>query len=212
MEGWVVPRFRFSESTGRYRASSGRFLPFSTVRSYLDRTLDGHARAISDLTEQLRDRTITLGQWERAMREELKHLHIYSATMAKGGTMQLSQADYGRIGRELRDQYEYLRQFADDIASGKQAIDGRLAARAKLYAQSGRVSYHATERAEMQVRGYDLEENVLAAAEHCSGCLAETARGPVPIGSLVPIGQRPCRTNDRCRIRYSNSRTGAVAA
>jgi hypothetical protein len=42
--------------------------------------------------------------------------------------------------------------------------------------------------------------------------LAETARGRVPIGELVPIGQRPCLSNDRCRIRYSNSVTGEVAA
>ena len=105
-----------------------------------------------------------------------------------------------------------MRDFADDIASGKQAVDGRLAARARLYAQSGRVAFHNVERFEMERRGWDTEENVLAAAEHCSGCLAETAKGRVPIGSLTPIGQRPCRTNDRCRIRYSNSATGEVAA
>jgi hypothetical protein len=206
------PSFRFDDIVGRFRGRSGRFIASSTIRGYLDRALDGHGKAISALTEQLRARAITLGQWERAMRTELKHIHLYSATLAKGGRFQLSQADFGRIGRELRDQYDFLRTFADAIASGKQPVDGRLVARAKLYAQSGRSTYHLTERAEMERRGWDLEENVLAASEHCAGCLAETARGKVSIGSLVPIGQRTCRTNDRCRIRYSNSATGAVAA
>ena len=207
-----MARFRFDEASGRYRASSGRFLPFSTVRSYLDRALDGHARAISQLTEQLRNRDITLGQWERLMRDEIKHIHVYSATLAKGGRMQLSQADYGRIGRQLREQYGFLREFADQVASGQQAVDGRLLSRARLYAQSGRVTFHLVERAEMEMRGFDLEENILAAAEHCAGCLTETARGRVPIGSLVPIGSRDCKSNDRCRVRYHNSRTGQVAA
>lgn len=206
------PSFRFDDVVGRFRGRSGRFLASSTIRGYLDRALDNHARAIVDLTEQLRSRSLTLGQWERAMRVELKHIHVYSATLAKGGRMQLSQADFGRIGRELRDQYEFLKGFADEIESGKQPVDGRLGARAKLYAQSGRSTFHSVERAEMERRGWDLEENVLAASEHCGGCLAETARGRVPIGTLTPIGQRTCRTNDRCRIRYSNSQTGAVAA
>lgn len=207
-----MPRFRFNEKAGRFHASSGRFLPYSTVRGYLDRALDRHSENIRALTESLRDRTLTLGQWERAMRVELKSIHIYSGMMAKGGRAQLSQSDFGRIGRELRDQYGFLREFADAVANGSQPVDGRLTARARLYAQSGRVTFHLVERTDMIRRGWDSEENVLAAAEHCEGCLAETARGRVPIGTLVPIGQRPCRTNDRCRIRYSNSRTGAIAA
>lgn len=207
-----MPRWRYDESAGRFRASSGRFLPTSVVRQYLDRTLDGHAQEISRVSEQLRNREITLGKWEREMRRELKHLHVYSAMLAKGGRMQLSQSDYGRIGRELRDQYEHLRSFADQIASGQQPPDGRLLSRAKLYGQSGRVTFHLVERLEMERRGFDTEENILAASEHCGGCLAETAKGRVPIGTLKPIGTRDCLTNDRCRIRYSNSQTGAVAA
>ena len=208
----MPPRWRYNERAGRFQASSGRFLPFSVLRQYVDRTLDGHARAIADLTEQLRDRSITLGRWEREMRAELKHIHIYSAMLAKGGRMQLSQSDYGRIGREIRDQYDFLRTFADEIASGKQPVDGRLTARTRLYAQSGRVTFHHVERLEMERRGFDMEENILAAAEHCAGCLAATALGRVPIGTLPPIGSFECHSNDRCRRRYSNSHTGAVAA
>jgi hypothetical protein len=174
--------------------------------------LDAHTKAITELTEHLRTRSITLGQWERQIRVEIKQIHVYSATIAKGGAMQLSQSDFGRIGRGLRGTYAFLRDFADDIASGKQAIDGRLAARAKLYGQSGRSVFHLVERAEMERRGWDTEENVLAASEHCGGCLAETAKGRVPIGTLTPIGQRTCLSNDRCSVRYSNSQTGEIAA
>lgn len=206
------PKFRFDPRSGRYRASSGRFLPSSTIRQWIDRTLDTHSRAVATLTEQFRSRTITLGQWEKGMRVELKHIHTYSALSALGGRSQLTQSDFGRIGQRLRQEYQFLQRLGDDIESGRQLPDGRLTNRARLFAQSGRSTFHAVERVEMLARGWDLEENVLANAEHCGGCLQETARGRVPIGSLVPIGSRPCLSNDRCRIRYSNSRTGAVAA
>lgn len=206
------PKFRFDPAAGRYRGSSGRFLPSSTIRGWIDRTLDTHTRAIADLTEQFRAREITLGEWEQRMRVELKHIHVYSGMAALGGRSQLTQADYGRIGARLREQYAFLTRLADEIQAGRVLADGRLTNRARLFAQMGRATFHAVERVEMLARGWDLEENVLANAEHCSGCLAETARGRVPIGALVPIGQRPCLSNDRCRIRYSRSLTGEIAA
>lgn len=205
-------RFTFDDRAGRYRATSGRFLPASTVRSYIDRTLDAHARAVADITEQFRARAVTLGEWERRMRAELKAIHLYSGMAAKGGRGQLTQADFGRIGARLKSEYALLRSLADDVASGKQPIDGRLASRARMYAQAGRGTFHLIERVEMEKRGFDREENILAPADHCAGCLTETERGAVRIGSLVPIGQRDCLSNDRCRIRYSNSQTGEVAA
>jgi hypothetical protein len=207
-----MPEFRWSEPSGRFRGPSGRFVASSTIRGWIDKTLDNHTRAVATLTEQFRDRTLTLGEWERAMRGELKAIHIYSGMAARGGRSQLTQADYGRIGQRLREQYQFLTRLADEIQTGRTQVDGRITSRARLFAQMGRATFHAVERQEMLARGWDLEENVLANAEHCSGCLAETARGRVPIGALVPIGQRPCLSNDRCRIRYSNSRTGAVAA
>lgn len=196
------PRFTYDEKTGRYRASSGRFLPASTVRNYLDRTLQSHRRTVDTLTAQLRDRSITLGEWERGMREQIKHIHVYSGMMAKGGVMQLSQSDYGVIGRRLQDQYALLRARADAVATGTQALDGSFTARARMYAQAGRGTYHLVERREMERRGFSGERNVLGPTDHCAGCVAETERGLVPIGTLTPIGERDCLSNCACEIVY----------
>lgn len=207
-----MPDFRFSPSAGRYRGPNGRFLPSQRVRALIDRTLDTHTRAVADLTEQFRAREITLGQWEQAMRVELKHIHLYSGMAALGGRAQLTQADFGRIGQRLRMEYRWLTQLADEIQAGRKAVDGRVTNSARHFAQAGRGSFHAIERQEMLARGFDLEENVLGRAEHCEDCLTETARGRVPIGSLSLITTRRCKGNDRCRFRFTNSLTGEVAA
>lgn len=128
----------------------------------------------------------------------------------------MSQATYGLAGQKLRVQYEYLRSLADDIAAGRQSLDGRFAARALLYPEAARASHQDVMRREMAVRGYDEERNVLdREAQHCVGpgsCPEQTAKGWVPIGSLIPLGERVCRVRDRCQIVYRNSVTGEIAA
>lgn len=209
------PPFTFSPRTGRYRDASGRFLPAERVRRIIDATLLSHTKAVTALAEQLRQRALSLQEWERRMRAEVKAIHLYSAMLAKGGRAQLTPADLGRIGAAVKRQYRFLRRLGDELASGKQRLDGSLVNRARLYAQSGRGSFEATRQREMRRRGFDQERNILSASEHCAGdgsCLEQTARGWVPVGSLIPIGGRLCVTNCRCLLTYRNSRTGEVAA
>lgn len=115
----------------------------------------------------------------------------------------MTPSDFGRVGRELRDQYGYLRRFARQIKSGDQRLDGRFRARVKLYAQSGLVSYTDAE-AELAARmGRTEERNVIdPGAEHCEECKALSARGWVPIGTLPRPGRRRCLSNCRCRLEY----------
>lgn len=137
------------------------------------------------------------------MRRVVKQTHLYGASAAKGGWAQMAPADYGRAGREIRDQYAYLRNFAREIASGKQAMDGTLGWRAQLYAQSGRSTYHAIEQVEMRAAGMKEERNRMTpGAKHCDGCRSESSRGWVPIGTLVRVGHRKCNHNDKCWLEY----------
>lgn len=203
--------YTWDQAAGRYRDARGRFVPRAAVRSAIDDALArANARARS-LAEQLRGRRISLADWTLQMRGLVKEVHLYSAAAAKGGWDQLSPADYGRVGQVVRGEYAFLQRFAADIAAGR-PLDGRFLRRVELYAQAGRRTYHQVERADMEVRGYDLEENILGPADHCDECPSLTAQGPVPIGTLPPIGTRTCLANCRCRIRYRNSETGAIAA
>jgi hypothetical protein len=194
--------FRWSPKTGRYVFASGRFVKKADVRKAIDAALEKESGRALLLAQKVRNGTISLSAWRAEMREMIKNVHIYDAAIAKGGFAQLTAADYGRIGQIVRGEYGFLEGFAREIASGKQALDGRFTERAKQYAQAGRKTYHQTERAVMRAAGYTTEFNKLGKAEHCGGCIAETARGHVPIGSLVPIGDRKCRRKCRCSLGY----------
>lgn len=139
-------------ASGRYRDERGRFVASSTVRRELDRDRTtatrrvrwpGAARAGG-------------GSWrisgDRGMRRVVKNTHLNAIALERGGYANLTHSDYGRAGQIIREQYGYLKGFAADIASGKQKLDGTLAARARLYSQAGRNSYYRSKAANMSDR------------------------------------------------------------
>lgn len=212
--------FRWDPVTARYRDARGRFLSRAAVRELLDDALEQAGRDVILLSNRLRVGEITLSAWQSEMARQVKSAAINQVALAKGGYDQLTQADYGRIGRWLGQglgsspgQYQLLRDFAAQIESGAQRLDGRLPLRARMYMQAPRTLYHEAERDAMRIRGFDEERNVLEpGADHCEGCLAEDGRGWVPVGELVRVGQRTCLANDKCALAYRNSRTGEQAA
>lgn len=199
--------FTWDAPSGRYRAANGRYVTHAQVRAWLDAALDSAGARMAALSAQLQAGMIDLITWQVRMAREIKNVQLYSAAAAKGGWAQLSAADLGRVGQSVRTQLEYLNRFAREIRTKAQPLSG-IMGRTKLYAQAGRQMHHRTERIEMEVRGYDQERNVRYAGDSCAGCVEQTARGWVKIGALVPVGQRTCRGNDRCRIQYLRSTTG----
>lgn len=198
----LTPGYRWNQTANRYISPSGRFVGRQQVRAALDVAIDNSAKSIKALSQQLRDGNISLADWQLAMAREIKATHLASAALAKGGWAQLSQSDYGRVGQIVRQEYAYLNKLAQDIAAGRQPLDGRFLRRAEQYIQAGRATYHQVEQREMKVRGYDEERNIRHARDSCPGCLDATARGWVAIGTLPPVGGRDCRRNCRCTIEY----------
>lgn len=194
--------YRWSERTGQYIDSKGRFVSRATVRGSLDAAIQKSGREIRSLTQSLRDGVISLPDWQVRMAVEIKRGHVASAMLAKGGRMQLTPADLGRVGNLIREQYAYLRGFALEIEKGKQKLDGTALRRADLYGQSPRHTYHVIDGVEQQRRGMEQERSVLSVSEHCTGCETEAARGWVEIGTLVPIGARNCLSNCKCSMEY----------
>jgi hypothetical protein len=195
--------YKWSPSTGRYVRPNGRFVAKVDVRAAIDAALEKESAKAVLLSQELRNGTISLSAWREEMRIMIKNVHVYNAAIAKGGFAQMTAADYGRVGQIVRGEYGFLEGFARGIASGKVPLDGRFTERAKQYAQAGRGTYHQTERAIMKAAGMTKEWNILHPADHCGGCLGETARGKVPIGSLIPIGGRTCRRKCRCTLGFS---------
>lgn len=198
--------FTFDARTGRYRnVRTGRFIPRREVQRALEQVIAKSAQRITTLGAQLRNGTITVGDWETAMRAEVKTSHLVSTMVAKGGRVQLDAGDLAAVSDRVQKEFTYLRRFADQIASGEAALDGRFARRSEMYAKAARGTFHEVGREEEQARGFTYERNVIHPGDSCTGCLAATALGKVPIGALVPIGQRDCKSNCRCEIVYSRA-------
>jgi hypothetical protein len=209
-----VADFVYDAASGRYRNAGGRYVTQASVRDAVDDMLDAATARMQALARRLQAGTLHLASWQRQMAAEIKAAHLDAAIIAHGGRPAMTKSDYGWAGRRIRDQYGYLRAFARQAASGEQPLTDQLVARAALYGQAGRATYEAMRQRDDRARGFDEERNVLGAADHCPDCVGASARGWVPIGTLIPIGQRVCRVNCRCRMERraspAGARTGAI--
>jgi hypothetical protein len=209
--GSRADEFVYRVSDGTYRTLAEDIVPSKVVRGALDVALDSAAEDVADITTSLRDGDIRLQRWQREMMNHIKNANMNAASLAKGGYGQMGPEDWGRVGGRVQREYEYLRDFAEQIDEGNVPLDGRAVNRAKMYVQGSRQTYHRTERLEMQKRGYNQEKNILGVAEHCPECVALTTRGDegwVPIGTLPEIGTRQCLGNCKCQIIYRRTAPG----
>lgn len=195
-------RYGWNEKAARfYDRSTGRYVSRDTMRSALDEVLRVERDTIQHVSEQLRAGQINVGQWQAQMRESIKDTHLQAEALARGGWDQLTSADFGRVGAAVRRQYEYLDRFTQELRGGA-PLNGAFLARARMYAMSARPFFHEEQAQLLQDSGYTEERNVLHPAEHCAECIDQSAAEWVPIGTLIPIGQRTCLGNDKCSMRY----------
>lgn len=204
--------FGFDRNSQRFRdLSTGRFVSERSVRDGIDRVADLTSRRLGESSARFRAGEITAVQWQSEMLAQIKQAHISAALAAYGGRDAMTPQRWGVVGYQIRVQYAYARNFAADVLSGRQRQNGRMDARARMYGQSIRGTYTAVRRREAAGSGKRYERNVLGVAEHCRGCVSETGRGWVPIGTLNPPGQRECRGSCRCSIAYTSD-ASVVAA
>lgn len=200
----------FDGRSGRFRNERGQFVSERTVRAVIDDLADGASARMAALSQAMLDGNLSLAEWQAGCMRTIKQAHVASATIAHGGAARMTPVEYGRCGQAIKEQYQYLAQFAAQVASGEQPLTPMVVARAKQYGQACRPMFSREYGRDQMRRGYQAERNVLGAAEHCAQCQEQTARGWVPIGSLIPVGARTCRSNCRCSIRYQ--RDAAQAA
>lgn len=161
---------------------------------------------LEQLAESLKYGSITLTEWQAQMRDIVRAECIIAMELTKGGRDNVTPADWGYVGSQVKQYYDLLDGFASDIQSDPAKwLNGKML-NARM-AQYGQIGYNALEddlNREAKKSGFTEERNVLEQRDegNCDGCLKETALGWVPIGTLVPVGERDCHANDRCSIEY----------
>jgi hypothetical protein len=189
--------------TARYR-QGGRFVARDTVLAIVDDRINRGIDLASDYLAAVTDGGAPVEAWQTAMARELKRVHLHALASGKGGWDQLTQADYGRVGARLREQYAYLRNFAQEVADG-QLSEAQIRARMAMYSRSARTALFDGELAAKRAAGFTQKRRVLNPAEHCADCTSYAARGWVAIddNSLpMPGKDSECRTNCKCDLEY----------
>jgi hypothetical protein len=202
----ALSQYGYNPKSRRYvNLKTGRFVPAKDVRAAVDAVIDAESMKSHNIGQQLIDGKVTLADWQGQMTSNLKTLHVAMGVAGNGGFQNTSSADFGFIGSLIKKQYAYLRDFAKQVASGAQALNGSLLARAALYVQAGRETYESVVARLANLAGSQQEKSILGLADHCTGansCVEQAARGWAPIGTLVPIGQRKCGPNCHCMMQY----------
>ena len=201
--GWNGSRY--------YNIDTGRFVSSSIVRNALESVMESSAVNMNNLSQQLLNSEISLAQWQRGMMQEIKLSHTAAAASAQGGWAQMTPSDWGFAGQRIRTQYEYLNNFAGQIASGEQQLNGQVIVRTDLYGQAARGTYEA-QRQRLEVsNGMEEERRILEKdGANCQDCLAAADEGWQPIGTLPEIGDSVCLTNCRCEFEYRRIENGEL--
>lgn len=167
----------------------------------LTRLAEGFTARMADYAAAL-TLGVEIDAWYAGMKWEIIRSNATAAIAGKGGFLRMTLQDWGRVVEQVRGEFGYLAQFAQDVADGKLS-PAQIAARASLYSQHAQVSYWQANVSAKRQAGFTQERRVLGQAEHCPDCVGYAAEGWVPIGSLPAPGDGSvCRANCQCTKEY----------
>lgn len=182
---------------------TGRYISRTAVRRALEESLGNLTRLTDTLADDLRAGRLSVDAWQAEMKLIIRQTQMAAAEIANGGRAQMTQADYGRVGQQVRVQYAFLDNWVAEIRAGA-PVDNRIEGRARQYIRSARTSFLTQEAAVMSQQGF-LARNVTRASESCAECLAEQAKGLVPVEQLSMPGTRVCRGNCKCFLVFERA-------
>ena len=213
-------RYRFNPKlggTGRYIDRNGRIVKAKVVTGQLEKVIAGTQQEMLDISQDLVEDKIGIQGWYDGMRRRMKLIHHAAASIAKGGWAQMTKSDLGFLGSVTKSEYKFLGNFATQIISGKQPLNGRFFQRVKQYATAARSTNQEVTRREVKSGGATHEQRVLGIADHCTtdkngllGCVELADLDWQLIGTLPRIGGTPCRNNCRCHFIYGRLENGEV--
>lgn len=142
-----------------------------------------------------------LTEWSSGMLDKIKSVQLISSALALGGVDKLKEKATD-VKANIKEQYKYLDNFVKEVQKAG-IVDGTLSSRSAMYAGAGSATYEVDRRQAKEDAGFVSEIRVITSEESCDDCLAETAKGWSPIGSLRKIGDSQCLVNCKCYFEYS---------
>jgi hypothetical protein len=200
-----MAEFTFDRKAQRYRRSDGRFLAKKDMLGLLKQLNDKGSEAVRSTTADLIGKKIELSTWLDSIASTLKTSHIQQYLLGRGGEAMLTDDDYDQITDRVRNEFKYLKQFAQAIRDGKLS-DAQIQARIQLYIGATDQTRKLAERQGHVESDYNEERRILAEVKHCPSCIGHAAKGWQPIGTLPTIGSDcECQSNCKCAFEYQRS-------
>lgn len=186
---------------------TGQFVSKATVRNALESLIDVSAVRMNGLSEKLKAGVVSLADWQSGMMDMIKQSHVAASALANGGWAQMTQSDWGYVGSLVKEQYQYLRNFAKQIVDGTQPLDGRFLVRTDLYGDAANTTYSAMQTRAYMEDGYDEERRTRENDPNvCDDCVEYADMGWQPIGTLPePGNDSVCLKRCRCEKEYRKS-------
>jgi len=145
-----MPTWSYDPTRHQYRdLGTGHYVSHSTIIEWAYAYADASIDVMDTLSGLLWNGQLGVGQWQSAMRQAVKTQYVNQYIAGRGGLAQMTQRDWGALGRMLRDQYGYLDGFAEDVAAGR-VSEAQLRDRAKLYIDA---AHEAFERGRAEAFG-----------------------------------------------------------
>lgn len=198
-----------------YRMPSGRPVSDRQLRAAAKRVSAEASRRAKKETQQLIAGAIILAVWYARMRDLLAALYKTIWIVSIGGFVFDDNTQRNLFYLFIMAQFDYLDNFATQIETGEQALNGRAVARAGMYGGHGYSEWQNLRLLHAPELGYVEVRRILAPVEferHCSekenhhsdrpGCVEIAARGWIPIAEMIPIGDCICYSNCLCDLKF----------
>lgn len=186
---------------------TGRDVTDQQLRRYVKNVSDETSRRMRKDTQQLIAGLIMLAVWYSRMRSFMRALYKTIWILGIGGFVFDDDTQRNLFYLFTLLQFNYFDNFAEQIYSGTQPLNGFAMTRAGLYAGYGNGMMQNIELINGESRGYTEARRFLGIAEeHCvggdrPGCIELANLGWMPIRMMTPIGDAQCYSNCKCRIK-----------
>ena len=198
--------FEFEKRSQRYRwKDSKKYVSQSVVNQLKEKAIAQSVSRAETITQQMLEGNITVDAWEKEFMGAIKTRTVQLYQLGKPG--QLDATDRGKLGSQIRFQYDKLWYFRQAIVNGKLS-DAQIKYRANLYLNKTRMAYEQGKERSHYQAGYIWERRMKPALESCTPCIGYAGASWQPIGTLpAPTQNCTCQSNCKCYKVYSDSIT-----
>lgn len=131
----------WDQGSKRYRSSdTGRFIGQKQMTELRDEFVAAKRGSAQTLASDLATGSSSIQEFEVAFRREIKTVFVDQYVLARGGRNAMTQADWGMVGRMVRDQYGFAHSLTVDIANGTLS-QAQIASRVTGYFNSSTTSF-----------------------------------------------------------------------